>query len=129
MNNIKKLIFKTETGILTPPVEGSIEITSETDITCYKIVTLTVETNIPVKVNMVGTFQTGGSYYIDTGFRSADIVDEVISAPTEYKFGINASSGGTLLYNSSINFTTNDFATDSLIDAYTLNRAHEADQC
>lgn len=130
MIGIKKSIFKTRTlKNLPPPPEATITEISESDQLCYKIVEIKVDVSVPVKVNMVGTFGIGGSYYLEAGYRSSDIVDEVISTSTTYKFGINASRGGTLIYFSNINFIVNDFTTGDQITTYTLNRDHEADSC
>lgn len=128
MSDFKRNIYRTVSDdiLLSTP---HLVIQSVFDSLCFGTISIRVNTTVPVKINMTSTFDTGASYYTNVGYRDLDIINEVISETTIYQFGIEASNGGTLLYNSSINFTINDFTTDALIDAYTLTRSHEATPC
>ncbi len=96
---------------------------------CFGTGGIRVMTTVPVKVNMTSSFASGASYYVNTGFSSVNIVNQVVSSMTVFNFGIEASNGGTLTQNSSILFTINDFATNSLISSYTFTRNHELSPC
>ncbi len=125
MNNFKKNIYKNNSDVGLP----NLVFQSETNTLCYGAVSILVDTDIPVKVNMTATFDTGASYHMDTGYSYPDIINDFVFGPTIYKFGINASGNGIGSFMSSIDFTINDSVTDEVIDSYFFDRAHSDMPC
>lgn len=112
----------------------NIAIPTEDTVMCYGQVDVRVNTTIPVKVNIFGTFDTGGSWLDDsllTGSNkiSAPVTAEVITGMTRYNFGINGSQSGTYYNDSSITIELRDNSTDALIDSYTYTRSHNITPC
>lgn len=127
MNKFKINIYRTEhlLDVTTP----SLIIQTETNELCFQSVSLRINTTVPVKINMTSTFQGSAIYTSGVGFSSSNIINEVISGMTIYQFGIESSNGETLVFNSSILFTLNDFNTGNIITSYTLSRSHSDALC
>ena len=133
MQGFRRSVYMTRRIEVSPDIP-SITIGDITSNSCYGEITINVVTSIPVKINILGTFQTGGSY-ADNSFltginqKYADVINEVISSDLSYNFGINAADSGVLTNISSIYFSVNDFDTDAEITSYTFSRNHAATPC
>jgi hypothetical protein len=128
MKNIRKACYRQVIDTSVPSGPNMV-LQFEDSVLCFGSAGVRVNTTVPVKVSIIGFFQTGASYHIDTGYVTANVVDQVVSAMTVYTFGIEASNGGTLGFNSRIEFTLSDFTTGVPINSYTLNRVHSASPC
>lgn len=136
MNEFKKNIFKKETvDDAPPPTVPTISLLAAQEVDCFGQISLRITTSIPVKVNITGTFSTGGSWLSDTELTlggvkvSNDLIGDVVTFRQSYNFGINGSKLGTISGTSSISLEIRDNTTNALIDNHVFSRSHTLTQC
>lgn len=96
---------------------------------CNTLGGVRVFTSIPVRINMTGYFQTGGSYYSAAGYISSDIVSQEIEENTIYLFGIEGANSGGNPSLSDIVFTIHDVTNGAVLDRYVMYRNHNVTPC
>ena len=135
MGGFKKDIFRSEDGASIEPVGPFISVyTPPSGNGCYREVTILVETDESIKINITGSFETGGSWATSTELTGPNqkyttVTDEVIATNTYYNFGIVAANSGSTPNVSSITFAVNDFTTGVVIQSYFLTVNHAATPC
>jgi hypothetical protein len=134
MKGFKKNIFKTITSEEIPTVP-TISILAAQEVDCFGQISLRITTSIPVKVNITGTFSTGGSWLSDTDLTlggvkvSSDLIGDVVTFRQSYNFGIDGNNIGTIAGTSSVSLEIRDNITNALIDTHVFSRSHTLVQC
>lgn len=134
MNSFKKNIYKTGDEItISPPTSF---ITFEEDISispnCYNSVTVTVNTTIEVKVDIISAFNGGATYFGGPFTPGAtvvisNVINDVITSDKTYAYGIDAHNTNTPsdTFNSVIWIYIKDAIDDSIIESFPWTRTHD----